>query len=255
MAPSESGERRLRPLFVALATISMACGTADTRISDTGVTTLARDTMPPDIQPYEQVSPDSMPPRIDSLDAALSRANDADRPRLLFALGRAKRLFIADRGTPQGDYAARREDDFFYNEVGGNYLYNGKDLKALIERYPRHDLADDAAYELTLLPGGGECEGFVTCYIAREWQDVEPFLSRFPRSAYASRAVDRVVQSYREALKEVSDLAKPTDMYDPKELRPLLASLDSVAIRLPAPLKIRADSVSESIWPRLGGKP
>jgi hypothetical protein len=235
--------------------IAASCGRSDTRSDDTVPTSLPRDTMPPDIQPYGEMDADSLRQRIDSLDDALSGAGEADRPRLLFETGRAKRLFVADRGTPHGNYAARREDEFFYNEVGGNYLYNGKDLKALIERYPQHDLADDAGYELTLLPGGGECEGFVTCYIAQEWHDLDPFLRRFPTSAYASRAVERVVRSYRNALKDVPNLTTPTDMYDPKELRPLLASLDSVAIKLPAALKARTDSLSQSVWAKLGGKP
>lgn len=248
--------RGIRWAFAAFIGVGlMACGTADTSRHDTSATAVVRDTMPPDLQPYEQVNADSLRAKIDSLDAALSGASEASRPRLLFELGRAKRLYVGDRGTPQGDYAARHEDEFFYNEIGGNYLYNGKDLKSLIERYPQHDLADDAAYELTLLPGGGECEGFLTCYIGREWNDLQPFLQRFPRSAYASRAVERIVQAYRDALKDVTDLARPTEMYDPKELRPLLASLDSVAVTLPAPLKARADSLSDSIWPRLGGKP
>ena len=236
---------------VGLPMISMGCGTADTARRDTSAAMVVRDTMPPDIAPYEQVNPDSLRARIDSLDAALSGASETDRPDLLFQLGRAKRLFVADRGTPQGNYAARHEDEFFYNEVGGNYLYNGKDLKALVERYPQHDLADDAAYELTLLPGGGECEGFVTCYIAREWQDVESFLRRFPTSAYAWRAVDRVVRAYRDGLKDIPDLAKATDMYDPTELRPQLASLDSVAVGLPPALKTRLDSLSRSIRSKL----
>ena len=47
------------------------------------------------------------------------------------------------------------------------WLYQGTDLKELVRRFPNHELADEAAYELTLLPTGGECEGSVACYVAK----------------------------------------------------------------------------------------
>jgi hypothetical protein len=217
---------------------------ADSRAStDTAIvsTALPPDTMPPDIPAYTQVDADSIRAKMDSVEGLLAKATDAEKPRLLFALGRLKRLFMSRQGTAQGRYAAAREDEYWYNELGDNYIYTGKHLKQLIDSFPRHDLADDAAYELTLLPLGGECEGFVTCAIGAEWIHVKDFLAQYPTSAYARRALDRALAAYAKE-----------EYYDPNELRSLLLQFDSVATRLPPLLKTRADSLSTALWPRLG---
>jgi hypothetical protein len=249
-----------RSIFLGAVVVATIFACADREQADGGAsadTTVASnelppDTMPADIPAYTQVDADSIRAKMDSVEALLAKATDAERPRLLFTLGRLKRLFISSQGTLHGRYAAGREDEYWYNELGDNYIYTGKHLKQIIDSFPRHDLADDAAYELTLLPLGGECEGFVTCAIAAEWIHVRDFLARYPTSAYARRALDRALAAYAEYLKDVKDLAVQSEYYDPKELRNLLVEFDSVATRLPPTLKTRADSLSAALWPKLG---
>ncbi|MGH7677438.1 MAG: hypothetical protein ACRENU_03155 [Gemmatimonadaceae bacterium] len=210
------------------------------------------ESLPPDVPAFAEVDIDTLRVTIDRLEARLGRASEAQRPRALFELGRAKKLFHPDARTPLGDYAKARPTEFFFNEVGGNYLYTGKHFKEIVERYPGHELVDDAEYEMTLLPMGGECEGFTTCYIGATWNDVAPFLKRHPTSPYASRGLDRAVAAFTAALKDIPDLARPTESYDPRELRGLLASFDSVRTVLRPPLKTRADSLSDALWSRVG---
>jgi hypothetical protein len=249
-----------RSVFLGAVVLATIAACADREQADRGAYTdtpsvsnaLPPDTMPPDIPAYTQVDADSIRAKMDSVESLLAKASDADKPRLLFALGRLKRLFMSMQGTAHGRYAAAREDEYWYNELGDNYIYTGKHLKQLIDSYPRHDLADDAAYELTLLPLGGECEGFVTCAIGAEWIHVKDFLPQYPTSAYARRALDRAIAAYAEHLKDVKDLATKKEYYDPSELRSLLVQFDSVATRLPPPLKTRADSLSAALWSRLG---
>src|SRR5918999_3650844 len=88
---------------------------------------------------------DSVRRIVESLERELETATEAARPRLLLELGRAKAAL-----APDAQYARAREKRFFYNEVGGDFLYTGWHFEELIKRFPASDLVDDAAYEATL---------------------------------------------------------------------------------------------------------
>jgi hypothetical protein len=211
------------------------------------------DSMLPDEEPYQQANLDSIRIVMDSLENMLAKAPEAAQPDLLFELGRAKKRYMPSRNTPHEAYARAREDEFWYNEFAGDYLYTGKHFTQLIERFPHHRLADDAGYQLTMLPEGGECEGFLTCYVARELHSVDQFLTAFPQSPYAARALDRLVAAFDRNLRDL-DLTRPTDSYDPRELPAIVARFDTATAKLPQPLRARADSLISSINARLAGK-
>ena len=211
------------------------------------------DTMLSDDLPYEVLAnEDSVRRLTDRLEQELARAPAADQPRLLLEIGRLKKHYNPSRGTPGGDYAESRGEEFWYNEIGGNYLYTGTHLKQLIEKFPNDPRVDDAAYQLTMLQQGGECEGFVTCYVAVVLHQVDDFLAAYPNSPYAPRALARAIEGFDSHLKDV-DLTKKTYEFDPAELPPILARFDSVTVGLPAPLRARADSLLASVRGRLRG--
>lgn len=218
-------------------------------------TRAALDTMLADEPEYSQVNLDSLRTVLDSLETELARAAADRQPYLLFELGRAKKRFIPELRSPHEAYAKAREGEYWYNEIGGNYLYQGTHFRQLIERFPDHHLADDAGYQLTMLPEGGECEGFITCYIARSLHDVQDFLVQFPNSPYAPRALERVMHAFETQLNDLDLTKKSADqMYDPNELPPIVARFDTATMKLPPALRAQASALVGRINARLAGK-
>jgi len=187
--------------------------------------------------PREQQSPAVPNPKtqldlIQTLDRQIRAADEARVPALLLELGRAKSVFRPAVRSAQASYAARRPEEFENNEVGGDWVYNGHDFQELIRRFPGHDLADDAAYELTLLPRKGECEGSIPCYIAGEWEPISKFLKAYPQSPLVGTAVDRALNAFYRVPPD-KDLRVTTDFINSGELHQLVDSLDSVGRAIP----------------------
>ncbi len=119
-------------------------------------------------------------------------APGADVPRLLWEAGSLAiaRLPAFDRDAADTLAARRMPGAYAYDEISGMHLYTGSHLRELVRRFPAHARADDAAWALALLPGGGECEGFFACYLSRSIDPLSGFMLAFPRSEYAAVAVD-----------------------------------------------------------------
>src|SRR5260370_735972 len=88
---------------------------------------------------------------------------------LYLRLGRMKKAYEGrlSYGSPAMSYALAHPAEYNSNEVDADYIYNGYHFRELMRRFPKSEWADDAAWELTLLSRGGECEGNVACYIGR----------------------------------------------------------------------------------------
>ena len=203
---------------------------------------------------YAETDPahlDSLRVEMARLEQELAGAPTREQPRLLLELGRVKRLYIAPADGPHAAYARSRADEYMYDEIGGRFVYRGRHLLDLIERFPAHPLADDAAWQLTLLPPAGECEGFVICYVESRWQMVRDFLGAHPASPYAPRALDRAIAAFEDHLRPVADLTRSSEYYDAGDLPPLLAEFDSVTTGLPEPLRERAAAFSSQLHRRL----
>jgi hypothetical protein len=160
---------------------------------------------------------------IASFERRLKTAPESSHPALLMEIGRLKSRLVVEP-----EYAAAWKNEFFYQELAGTWLYTGWHFKEVLRRFPKHKFADDAAYQLTLLPEGGECEGYVPCQIASLWMRIEPFLRKYPESPFADSAVQRALLAF-SAVKPRMDLARQTAEIDPPEIRRLVGSLEQTA--------------------------
>lgn len=151
-----------------------------------------------------------------------------------------------------GDAAAGRPQDFFHNEIAGGWLYNGADFDTLLARFPTSVLADDARFAKLFLVPGGECEGRTDCRLHFVLDRPMEFLTTDPNSPLASTVLARINQGLREALADVPDMRTQTETFDPAAVRGLLAAYDSLARRLPSPLRDSATTLLDSILVRLG---
>ena len=148
------------------------------------------------------------------------------------------------------EYAKARPTEYSYNEVGGNYLYSGVHFQEIEKRFPGSALAVEAAYELTKLSQGGECEGFITCYMRGGFTPVRDFLLRYPDSLHTPEAVKRADDAFRQNLwgdvwnterGEIKDPNNPSDdYYDPADLKKMVQEYEDLAEKLPVRYRARA---------------
>jgi hypothetical protein len=169
--------------------------------------------------------PDSSPPPqdLDALERRLKNAPESSLPAVLFALGRLKARFVVDSA-----YGAAHPEEFFYQELASSWMYNGWHFTELQRRFPQSAFTDDAAYEMTLIPMGGECEGYVPCQVSSLFMKLEPFLRAHPASPLAPLAVQRTLLAF-SAITPRMDLVRGSEAVDVPEIRKLVASLESLA--------------------------
>jgi len=211
----------------------------------------------PTYQQAQTLSRSDIHKAMELLEAAVAKAPDSpSHAPFYLLLGRLKKEFESCQLDPASsplsepakqcsnfvDYAKSHSDEYFYNEVGGDYLYNGFQFQELQKRFPASPLAVDAAYEMTLLSQGGECEGFLDCYIEKGFSRVCEFLLRYPDTTHSAEAIKRADDAFRKTLwgdqwktewTEVKDPNKPSDYYDPQNLKRLVQEYEELAEKLP----------------------
>jgi hypothetical protein len=195
----------------------------------------------------ETPDPETQRKLVESLEDRLSKAGTTETPALLMELGRAKARYTPAGRTPEARHAEARRGEFFYNEIGGDWLYQGKDFQELIRRFPGHDLEDDAAYEMTLLRKGGECEGWIPCYVSGQWEPLSTFLKAYPESPLADMAIERALAAFANVETD-KDLRAATDSSDPEDIRKLTESLEAVGRAMPPSRKGRLLLRSAELW-------
>ena len=212
------------------------------------------------------------------LEAAMAKApDDPHSAPYYLQLGRLKKEYENYQGLYPGtqessekqkkefvEYAKARPKEYSYDEIGADYLYFGTHFKELEKRFPTSPFAIEAAYEITNLNQGGECEGYVTCYIEGAFAPVRDFLLRHPDTIHTAEAAQRADDSFRknlwssrqwqDALGEIGDPNKATDYYDPNELRKLVAEYEELAQKLPTKYRPRIWETAAHYRTRLGEK-
>src|SRR2546427_4466159 len=120
-------------------------------------------------------------------------------------------------------------------------------------RHTRFDCdwsSDVCSSDLTQLPWGGECEGYVPCYIGREFDPVADFLRQYPKSNFASDGVRYANEAFTTALADIPDLSEPSEEFPPDTVQAMLARYDTIAEGLPPPLRASAAVTIADLWAR-----
>ena len=153
-----------------------------------------------------------------------------------------------DGSSPAADFAKHHPDEFAWSQPDGAYFYTRYQFRELVRRFPSHDRADDAAYRLADPVEGGECEGYVPCYIEYRgaFTGLNAFLTQFPKSEYAGEAVGRANDAFTSNLADA--LAHPDgfETLSPQTVDSLLKAYSATAARLPDSLRARAQAGIDS---------
>ena len=197
-----------------------------------------------------------------ALEDSLARDSTNRRaPIWLWTLGRLMRSgFDNVQGFWQDSMrVAPRRAQYWFSEPAAEFVYNGYHFRELVRRFPRDTLASDAGYELTKLGIVGECEGYVPCYIGREYIPLDEFLRAFPKSRLAAQAVKRANAVFTDFLKPTKHDAADTtaealQLIDSVHTRELIVQYDSTASTLPPALRATAYGALVPIWDRWGNR-
>jgi tetratricopeptide (TPR) repeat protein len=223
----------------------------------------------------EALSKTDIQKAMETLEQAIAKApDDPHSAPYYFLLGKLKREYEkyqdynADSpeqaeklGKEFREYAEGRSAEYFHDESSDAYFYSGFHFRELDKRFPSNPLAVDAAYEITNLTQGGECEGQLVCYIDGGLAPVREFLLRYPDSPHTSEAVERADDAFRKNLwgpvwktswTEVRDPTKATDFYDPAELKKVVGDYEGLAEKLPDRFRPRVYETTAYYHARLG---
>jgi len=199
---------------------------------------------------------DSVTPIIEALeDSLVAYKDNPRRADWLWELGTLWQHNLAGYVCPAMKkppaLGVKYERYFFADCCSCETHYNYTHWKQLIHDYPQHARAADAAYELSNAASGGECEGVVSCWINREFETLNSFLRSYPNSQHAPDAVRRVNRAFSIAL-TFRPASHELFRLDSANIRPLIASYDSTAARLPPTLRVTAYRVLGPLWTTWG---
>jgi hypothetical protein len=187
---------------------------------------------------------DSTLAAIRALEDTLRRdSTSAETPRRLYQLGHmiARNYLDLTRGLPDTAFMIGRDSSYFYNEIGGGYLYNGAHFKAIERRFPADTFAALGGFAVAFLPEGGECEGYVACYMSRGFEPLAEFLRKHARSRLAAEAIDSINVAWTRSLQFADSVKRMNpEWVDTTDMRSVMLRYDSTAARLPAELRERA---------------
>ena len=148
---------------------------------------------------------------VEQLDLArAAAANDEEAARLTLAwlrvLNDVVERSVSDPHLSSRDHPwfGRQTETLFYNEIGGNWLINDQLVWKLHATYRETTAADDLAWLAAQLPKGGECEGYVPCYMAVANTRSAEYLRRHPTGAHTDEAMRAII----EAIERVDEMLK-----------------------------------------------
>jgi hypothetical protein len=238
-----------RPTLIAILALATGCTSGPSGQSD-AITTAYSDSA---------IRSDSVLRIVVALEDSIRRdSTGPETPRRLYQLGRliAKNYLDLTRGLPDTAFKIGRDSMYFYNEIGGGYFYNGFHFREIERRFPADSFAAIGAFEAAFLPEGGECEGYVACYMARWYDPLEGFLRRHSRSPLAAVAIDSINAGWKRSLGFADSVRRENpEWVDTTDIRTVLARYDSAAAGLPAPLRSRARASLIPWLERFGLKP
>lgn len=148
---------------------------------------------------------------VERLDRARAAAmNDEDAARLTLAWLRALDDVVASAVSDPNlssrthPWFRRQTGTLFYNEIGGNWLIDDQLVWKLHDQYRETVAADDLAWLAARLPKGGECEGYVPCYMAVANMRSAEYLRRHPSGGHTDEAMRAII----EAIARVDEMLK-----------------------------------------------
>jgi hypothetical protein len=137
-----------------------------------------------------------------------------------------------DKRDPYASWLNRYTTWISYSEPGGRWLVANDAIWKVHDARVNTAAADEIAWLSVTVGLGGECEGYVPCYV--EWRNrlQGEYLRRYPRGAHAAEAVAAIGQT-AALLNASARLPNSAYSFDAKaDCKPLVESLDALKVVL-----------------------
>jgi hypothetical protein len=109
-------------------------------------------------------------------------------------------------------WIGKYDSEIRYNEPGGEWMLNSAYIWERQLEYRDTSAADHLAWFAVENGLGGECEGFLVCYVERANVSEGEYLRRQPRGTHADAAMERI----RQVAMLRRELAAVRDFFDPQ---------------------------------------
>jgi hypothetical protein len=86
-----------------------------------------------------------------------------------------------------------------FDEIAGSWIISHEMVLALHEQYQATKAADEIAWFAASIPLGGECEGYIPCYLSAANTKQGEYLRRHPQGAHAGEAMRGIISAIRSA--------------------------------------------------------
>lgn len=159
---------------------------------------------------------------------------------------RLKRLFVlraaldsipfdkADK-SPYKEFLKENEDEVVYSEPAGKWYVRSNAFWELHSRYAPHKVGDEIAWQASLNPIPGECEGYINCHIYLLRATAGEYLNFYPNGKHSKEALNNLTNFLEPltadaSVKQVYYAANDTS--DRAEFNKLLTELRAVVAKL-----------------------
>jgi hypothetical protein len=86
-----------------------------------------------------------------------------------------------------------------YDEIAGSWIIGHAQVLALHDKYRQTKSADEIAWFAAGVPLGGECEGYIPCYLSSANTTYGEYLRRHPQGAYTGAAMHGIITAIQAA--------------------------------------------------------
>ncbi|MDU0459865.1 MAG: hypothetical protein RW306_14160 [Geobacteraceae bacterium] len=155
-------------------------------------------------------------------------------------------------------FCKTRPNEYYSDEVSGSYIYNGHHFNTIIAAYSETEFVDDAAFEIAKLPQGGECEGWLDCYLENPLKPLCAFLKKYPYSPLAKDAVStanlilkNTLDMWLGEIKTPINYKVPSEGYNPDAIKTTLHNYEDSLSKLQKEDRVSAYMAIASAWSRL----
>ena len=115
------------------------------------------------------------------------------------------------RRPPYDAWVEAHRDLVRYNEPGGEWIVRNEALRAIHDEHIESSSSDEIAWMVYENGIGGECEGYVPCYMTWLVKLDGEYLRHHPEGRYAARVLQRV----NDVVKGLLDTPVPSDYFNP----------------------------------------
>lgn len=97
--------------------------------------------------------------------------------------------FENEKKVPFSRWLDLRKAEIFHDEISGRWLVPSAVYWRLADQVPNTPLGDEIARFASSAPQGGECEGDITCVLARSMMTEGEYLKRYPNGRFAADVI------------------------------------------------------------------